>query len=79
MIFTAKVYNEMGLEMMESFRFLASLPLAGTAQRDRGEKTQPFHHFKSRLVSSLGKHYMVKTLPPLTIGLDCDTGYPKLN
>ena len=63
------------LEVMESFRFLASLHLAGTAQRDGGEKTQLFHHFKPLLISSLrniiwSKVPVVKNIPPLTIELD---------
>ena len=39
----------MGWEVMEGLRFLASLPLAGTGQREGGEKTQPFNRFQSRL------------------------------
>ena len=39
----------MGSEAIERLRFLASLPLAGTGQREGGKKTQPFNHFQSRL------------------------------
>ena len=41
----------MGLEVIERLRFLDSLPLAGTGQREGGEKTQPFNRFQSRLGS----------------------------
>ena len=39
----------MGSEAIERLRFLASFRLAGTGQREGGEKTQPFNHFQSRL------------------------------
>ena len=35
----------MGSEAIEGLCFLASCPLAGTGQREGGEKTQPFNHF----------------------------------
>ena len=38
-----------GSEAIERLRFLTSLPLAGTGQREGGEKTQPFNRFQSRL------------------------------
>ena len=44
-------YNEMGWEAIERLRFLASLPLAGTGQREGGKKKQPFNRFQSRLGS----------------------------
>ena len=42
-------YNEMGWEAIERMRFLASLPLAGTGQREGGKKMQPFNRFQSGL------------------------------
>ena len=42
-----------GLEVIERLHFLASLPLAGTGQRQGGEKTQPFNRFQPRLGSWL--------------------------
>ena len=45
----------MGSEVIERLRFLASLPLAGTGQREGGEKMQPFNRFQSRLGTVLYK------------------------
>ena len=39
----------MGSEAIERLCFLASLPLAGTGQREGGEKKQPFNRFQSCL------------------------------
>ena len=41
--------NGVGRDAIERLRFLASLPLAGTGQREGGKKTQPFNRFQSRL------------------------------
>ena len=43
------IHNGVGSEAIERLRFLASLALAGTGQREGGEKTQPFNRFQSRL------------------------------
>ena len=42
-------HDEMGWEVTERLSFLASLPLAGTGQREGGEKTQPFNRIQPRL------------------------------
>ena len=44
-------HNGIGSEAIERLHFLASLPLAGTVQREGGEKMQPFNRFQSRLGS----------------------------
>ena len=36
--------EDMGLEAFERLRFLASLLLAGSRQREEGDKMQPFKH-----------------------------------
>ena len=43
--------NGAGLEAIERLCFLASLPLAGTGQREGDEKTQPFIRFQPHLGS----------------------------
>ena len=43
----------MGWEAIERLRFLASLCLAGTGQRERGKKRQPFNCFQPRLFTSI--------------------------
>ena len=42
-------FNGVGSEAIERLCFLASLPLAGTGQREGGKKKQPFNRFQSRL------------------------------
>ena len=41
--------NGVGSEAIERLCFLASLPLAGTGQREGGKKTKPFNRFQPRL------------------------------
>ena len=56
-------YNEMGWEAIERLCFLASLPLAGTGQKERGKKTQPFNRFQSRLgILHVIHHSMVQII-----------------
>ena len=42
-------YTGVGMDAIESLRFVASLPLAGTGRTEGGEKTQPFNRFQSLL------------------------------
>ena len=42
-------HNRVGSEAIERLRFLAYPPLAGTMQREGGEKTQPFNCSQPRL------------------------------
>ena len=45
----------MGREAIERLHFLASLPYAGTGQREGFGKTQPFNHFKSQPIKLVNR------------------------
>ena len=47
------IHNETGLEVIERLRFLASLPLAGTRQREGDGVRVAIPHFKSQPVEIL--------------------------